>query len=364
MKVLLLPANIASEISNKVKALRDLGIDARGLAFGGSPLQSAENINLIMREHGKNEYLRVFRAAKCLYDWIKWADVLHWVGAFDSLTFSVERLGVNIKKLDKKILQRFDKPGVVEWLGSDIRNPEIDCKINRFYKYAFANGYEYAAYESRKTSLTNQKDFAEMNFYPLEFIGMEHYIDRELFPKRFRVRQTVVLAEHEPKFPDTENKKPLIVHSPSAPIAKGTKYILEAVEKLKNSYDFEFKLVENMERREALKIMRDSDIFVDQLILGAHGVAAVEAMAFGKPVICYINSEIGKNYPPDLPIINADPENIFEKLEMLLKNPTLRNETGKQSRKYVEKYHDDEKMARQLVEIYAQVIELHRRKNG
>ena len=363
MKVLLLPANIASEISNKVSALREIGVDAHGLAFGNSPLQTGENVKIIGHVAGKKDYLRVLKAAKYLYDSISKADVLHWVGAFNSLSFSVEKFGLNVKQLDKKILQRFDKPGVVQWVGSDIRNPEIDFKLNPFYKSAFTNGYEYSDYESRQTSLANQKEFAEMNFFPLEFVGTEHYIDRKLFPKRFRVWQTVVLAEHTPKFPDTDKRKPLIVHSPSAPVAKGTKYVLEAVEKLKTSYDFEFRLVENVERRRALEIVREADVFVDQLILGAHGVASVEAMAFGKPVLCYINPEIGKNYPAELPIINASPENVVEKLEMLLKNPGLRNETGKKSREYVEKYHDDRKMARELVEIYREVIELHKQRS-
>lgn len=363
MKVLLLPTNIASDLSHKVKALRGIGIDARGLAFSSSTVQSADNIKLINSEPGKNEHLRIFRSIKYLYNSIKRADVLHWFGSFDSINFSSQKLNLNIRKIDKKILQRFDKPGVIQWNGSDIRNPEIDCRINRFYRRAFENGYEYADYESAENSLSNQKEFAAVGFYPLEFIGMQHYIDRELFPKRFPVWQSVDLSEHKPNFPSAENKKPLIVHSPTAPVAKGTSFILEAVEQLKSKYDFEFKLVQNIERKKALEIMGDCDIFVDQLILGAHGAAAVEAMAFGKPVICYINEEIGKNYTDDLPLINANPETIAEKLEMLLKNPHLRNEIGKKSRNYVEKYHDERKIAESLVETYQTVIELHKQKN-
>ncbi len=358
MKVLVLPNNIASDISHKVRALRNAGIDARGLTVDFSVYQSADKIKVI--NNRKYDPFRQFRAAHLFYKWIKWADVVHWMWSFDAVNFGIEPFKIN--KIDKKILQLFDKPGVVQWCGSDIRNPEIDCRINPFYRRAFENGYEYAAVESSENSSANQKDFADVGFYPLEFIGMEHYIDRKLFPKCFRVWQSVVLAEHTPKFPSAENKRPLIVHSPTAPVAKGTEYILNAVEILKKKYDFDFCLVQNTARSEALKIMRDCDIFVDQIVLGAHGVAAVEAMAFGKPVLCYINEEIGINYPPDLPIINADPENIAEKLEMFLKNPPLRNEIGIKSRKYVEKYHDDRKIALELTEIYRQVIELHEAK--
>jgi hypothetical protein len=40
-------------------------------------------------------------------------------------------------------------------------------------------GYEYPD-ESRERSYLNQTYFASVNFYPLAFIGMGHYIAREL----------------------------------------------------------------------------------------------------------------------------------------------------------------------------------------
>jgi hypothetical protein len=349
VNILLLPQNIASDLSHKVRALRAAGINARGLASGASPIQTTTDVKIfpnINRKsiRGKIGWLLFFRQMR---QWIKWADVLHWFWSFDDA------------KLDKKFVEGFDKPGVVQWGGSDIRIPDLDFAVNPFYKTAFEDGYEYAFYESRERSLANQRDFADVGFYPLEFVGMERYIDRELFPQRFRVWQSIALAEHEPNYPETNKTKPLLVHSPSAPNAKGTKYILEAVECLKTRYDFDFKLVENMPRREALEIMKRCDIYIDQLILGSHGAAAVEAMAFGKPVVCYINPIIGKNYPPELPVFNANPDNIAEKLETLIKNADFRRELGVKGRQYVEKYHGDKKAADDLVEIYKRVISLH-----
>lgn len=356
MNILLLPQNIASDLSHKVRALKAAGINARGLAFGESPIQTTTDVKIFpnINTHtitGKIGWLSFF---KQMYPWIKWADVLHWFWSF------------NDSKADKKIVRWFGKPGVVQWGGSDIRIPDLDFAVNPFYKTAFSNGYEYAFHESREQSLRNQRDFADVGFYPLEFIGMERYIDRELFPKRFRIWQSIVLSEHEPNYPDTNKTKPLLLHSPSAPVAKGTKYITEAVEHLKTKYDFDFKLVQNMPRSEALQIMSQCDIYIDQLVLGCHGAAAVEAMAFGKPVVCYINPVIGKNYPPELPLFNANPDTIAEKLELLLKNASLRRELGKKGRQYVEKYHDDKKVAGDLIRIYEEVISLHqtgRKKN-
>lgn len=354
MKILLLPQNIASDLSHKVRILKSAGVEARGLAIGNSPIQTATDVKIfsnINRQTFKGK-IGSFLFYRQMYAWIKWADVLHWYWSFGNL------------KIDKKIVQWFDKPGVIQWGGSDIRIPDLDFADNLHYKKAFSEGYEFADQESRENSLKNQKDFADVGFYPLEFIGMERYINRDLFPKRFRIWQSIVLADYEASYPAIEKPKPLVLHSPSAPNVKGTKYVISAIEKLKTRHDFDFKLIEKMPRAEALKIMSQCDVYVDQLILGSHGAAAVEAMAFGKPVVCYINPIIGKNYPKDLPIVNASADNFSEKVEILIKDAALRNELGRQSRKYVEKYHDDRKIARELIEIYKEVINLHRTRRG
>lgn len=355
MNVLLLPYNIASDISHKVRALKSIGINARGLTFGSHTIQTHTDVK-VLPGYSSNPVINRFnqvRAFAELYRAIKWSDVIHWLWDFGTLPLD----------LDKKVLKFFDKPGVIQWCGSDIRIPEVDFEVNPFYESAFNDGYEYT-FESRENSLRNQRNFAEVGFYPLEFIGTAQYIDRNLFPNRFQTWQPLVLSEHSTNYPNPNKEKPLIIHSPSAPFAKGTKHVTRAIENLKLKYEFEFVLVQGMEREKALQIMSQCDIFIDQLILGIHGYAAVEAMAFGKPVIGYINSVIGKEYPSELPIVSASPETITEKLEVLVKDASLRHELGKKGRAYVEKYHDEKKVAKQLVEIYREVIHLHQDKQG
>lgn len=350
MKVLLLPTNIASDLSHKTRALRSIGIEARGLALGGHPIQDAIGIEIFPlrpKRYITNQINRL-RYLKRLRELMEWADILHWFWDFGTLPF----------RLDKLMVQRSGLPGVVQWGGSEIRVPEIDKEINPFYKEAFQQGYEYS-WESRTRSYRTQRDFADVGFYPLEFIGMGHYMDRELFPERFRIWQSVVLSDHEPSIPDPDTNRPLIVHSPTAPVCKGTQHVMEAVELLKPEFDLEFRLVQGMPRPEALELMRSCDIYVDQLIIGMHGSAAVEAMAFGKPVICYINPTIGGEYPPDLPIVSANPDTIYVELKRLLVNGELRNTLGREGRKYVEKYHSDEKIAHELAAIYREVIARH-----
>ncbi|HPO51256.1 MAG TPA: hypothetical protein PK165_00305 [bacterium] len=106
--------------------------------------------------------------------------------------------------------------------------------------------------------------------------------------------------------------------------------------------------------------MKNADIFLDQFVLGAHGMACLEAMAYGKPVLCYIKPSLIPQYPDDLPIVNANPDNLEIVLEELLLNGKKRCELGKQGRAYVEKYHDAMKLSYDLVSIYSKIIEKNR----
>src|SRR3982750_3627806 len=113
MKVFLLPQNYASDLSHKVRALRSLGIDARGLAIGGHAVQTAESISLVPQVKGEplRNRLRRIEFAKHVYEGLKWADVIHWMSGFGRVPF----------RLDAAMARLAAKPGVVQWAGSDIR---------------------------------------------------------------------------------------------------------------------------------------------------------------------------------------------------------------------------------------------------
>ncbi len=130
---------------------------------------------------------------------------------------------------------------------------------------------------------------------------MDLYVKKNLFPKTFITLHRLNVKDFIPI--ETENPIPLVVHAPSRRIAKGSDYILKAVEELKQELDFDFKLLEHMPRQEAMKQVQQCDIFIDQLMLGSHGLSSCEAMSFGKPVMCYIMPAVYENgLPADCPI--------------------------------------------------------------
>ena len=67
---------------------------------------------------------------------------------------------------------------------------------------------------------------------------------------------------------------------------KGTEYIIDAVNKLKEDFNIEFILLENKPQDEVLKLLKEkADIFIEKIVGPSYALSAIEAMAYGIPVI-------------------------------------------------------------------------------
>ena len=87
-------------------------------------------------------------------------------------------------------------------------------------------------------------------------------------------------------------------------------------------------------------------------------MATMEAMAFGKPVMCYIMPRVFEGgLSEECPIVNTNPDNLKEQLIKLITNPQLRHNIGIKSRAFAEKFHDVNKISGQLLEIYKLELE-------
>jgi len=147
----------------------------------------------------------------------------------------------------------------------------------------------------------------------------------------------------------------IILHAPTNRIIKGTKYLIEAVSKLKKEgYPVKLKLLEDVKHDQMKEFCQDADIVIDQLLVGWYGGFAVETMALGKPVICYLNEDLFYVVPwaEDIPIVNANLATLYDKLKWLIENPQERERLGKLDRKFVEKYHNPIKIAKKLIKWY------------
>jgi glycosyltransferase involved in cell wall biosynthesis len=156
--------------------------------------------------------------------------------------------------------------------------------------------------------------------------------------------------------PPSTSGKIKIVHAPSDGTIKGTSAILAALESLKGGYDFELILVEKLPHEEAMRIYRSADLVIDQILAGWYGGFAVEAMAMGKPVLCYLREDDFVNVPDamiaDMPIRNIRPDRLAADIAAALDRRDEWPEWSAQSRCYVETWHDPAKIADAMIKIY------------
>ncbi len=143
-----------------------------------------------------------------------------------------------------------------------------------------------------------------------------------------------------------------IAHAPTLRRKKGTEFVIDAVDKLKKeNFPVELILIENVPANEVKPLYEKCDIIVDQVLYGWYGKVSIEAMALGKPAVCYINPN-WKPYRPDCPIVNAKPENLHDQLRRLIIQPELRESLGKAGVQYARKYHDIRSITDQCVNLY------------
>jgi glycosyltransferase involved in cell wall biosynthesis len=157
-------------------------------------------------------------------------------------------------------------------------------------------------------------------------------------------------------------RPPVVLHAPTHRGVKGTRFVLEAVERLRaEGVDFEFVLVEGLTRDEARRQYERADLLVDQLLAGWYGGLAVELMALGKPVIAYIRHDDLDRVPAELrdqlPVIDARPQTITDVLRRCLTTDRqLLPELGARSRGYVERWHDPVKIAERTKATYERIL--------
>jgi len=102
-------------------------------------------------------------------------------------------------------------------------------------------------------------------------------------------------------------------------------------------------------------LIAECDIVVDQLLIGWYGAVAVEAMALGKPVLCYLREEDLKRFVPfrdRIPIVRTTKETLADDLRTLLGDTARGSELGVAGRRFVEECHDPLKIAQRTIFAY------------
>lgn len=161
---------------------------------------------------------------------------------------------------------------------------------------------------------------------------------------------------YQPVYPSKDGPGRLrIVHAPNHRAFKGTRFLEAAIAELQaEGVPIDLVMVERVPNDEALAIYRSADIIFDQCMIGFHGYFALEAMALGKPVICYIrHPERYLLSPDECPILNVHKDQLKERLRRFATDDRKElHVIGLRSRAYVERYFSVDAFARRLEGAY------------
>src|SRR5215467_302733 len=261
-------------------------------------------------------------------------DVIHYYFGLSFTSWNVYGLKTPLWFRDLKLARRLGRKVFMTLQGCDVRLSARSADRNRYTPCTIG---ECAAAKNCRETLDAQRKFLIDQVIPLAdktFIlnpELMHYVPGATFLPY----ASVDINALRPHYPD--GCKPLtIVHAPSDPSLKGTKYIVEVMERLKKKYEITFKLVQNVPHGEALQLYEQADLLIDQLLFGWYGGIAVELMALGKPVACYLREEDFGCLPGEmieaLPIIRVTKESLESDLERIIADPDQLGALGRRSR--------------------------------
>lgn len=274
-----------------------------------------------------------------------------WVKSLYNLYASVLELQ------DLRLLKQLGKGIVVTYQGDDARQGEF---LRSHYKISPADESGYYTHESDRFK---RERIETVNRYADAIFALNPDLLHVLPARaRFMPYAHLDIAGIQP-VPPSSHSVPVVVHAPSHRGVKGTRFVLDAVKRLKSEgIPLDFVLVEGVSYTEAMRMYANADLLVDQLLVGWYGGLGVELMALGKPVVAYIREQDLSFIPAamraELPVVNATPGSIYDVLRDLL---TVRRhelkELGRRCRKYVETWHDPIRVASGLKSAYESIVQ-------
>jgi len=314
------------------------------IVYTDDPYCPNSHINLHLKE--KKPLQSLIIKIKLLFKSLNNYDIYHFYFAKSFFLFN----------LDLPILKMFKKIIIMHYVGSDIRLHKVQNRINPYFNLGI---------QKRNNELCDLIKIIRMAWQSIWFdyciVGKDLLIHaKKAIPERKIIHDIWVgkAISVTDRYIKKSRAEPVIVHAPSNFIVKGTKYVRSAIKTLSaKGYSFTFHIFHKKPHRELMEYLKnDVDIVIDQLLNGAFGIIALEAMSYGIPVCCFIIDDLA-NKIPDLPIVQCNINDLEKKLAELIVDSKKRNQIGEESWKFAKKYFDKEVIYEKLWQIYIDLWE-------
>jgi hypothetical protein len=225
-------------------------------------------------------------------------------------------------------------------MGSDVRDYNVFKEQYRLDRWSFPIEYRTPPLEDKLRALRIHERYADAIFSVPDQMG--------LALRPYHHLQVPIRLE-DMRFNIPGRDVPKVVHAPSAPAAKGTDVIEQALATLQaEGVEFEYVSLRDVPRADLLGILADADVLVDELIGHGPGWLAFEGMASG----CAVATRHLEDSPPCFrpPVLSINEHTIIPRLRELLTDAGLRKSLAGKGRPYVE-------MNNQLPHIVDQVLQ-------
>jgi hypothetical protein len=355
VKVLHLPTSVGQNAWHLAQGEKALGADSKVLVYESSFLDYSSDIQMNLQATsnaaGKLARLaRTFMAIRSKYD------IFH----FNFGTSLMTSRSRNVHHLDLPFYS--DKAKLfVSYNGCDARQKYPTIARGGI---SACGECQYEPCKSGKLDHSRAEGIRKMSRHVEHMWALNpdlmHFLPAD---KASFLPYAINMPNHAPQWPSTRG--PLkVVHAPTNRDIKGTHYLLEAVERLNaiRQGSIELTLVEGISNEQALRVYREADLVVDQLLIGWYGGFAVEAMLLGKPVVVRIHEDVLKFIPYEMKrdlgesVINANPYNLYDTLVQCLDNRTQLMTVAQAGYEYARKWHSPKHVASLTLERYGAAL--------
>ena len=326
---------IANHISHYIKVFRNRNFIVLGIDYAPNYLQYdldfSQSFDQIAGD--KAQELRLLNTIDLISDF----DVFHFVF---NMTLMSGNLDLHpLKKLGKKVFMHN--------LGSEIRVPSIARNHHPYWQYAedYLSMLNEDVIKQNIHTFSTWVDHCIINDYE-----MKSYVQADY--KHVHMLGLPINLEKYQYKPQVKRDTIHVVHAPTNRSVKGSKYFEAALKQLSEKYPIHYTRVEKMDHDEAMKIYREADIVLDELIIGTYGSLTIECMAMGPCVATFINPSFNTPHNEEIPVWSVNVDNLVQRLDELMSSFELRNELSLRARSYVERNNDVNIIGAKLLEIY------------
>ena len=245
-----------------------------------------------------------------------------------------------LKLLGKKIITPFWGSDIRYWyaFAEEMRSFGAQEEMSPFFEYARSRSG--GSYWDKQRTVRVAEKYSDLIITQPE--------TGQLLTQPY-MRASVPLDLSQYKFNVPGRIKPLILHAPSVPEAKGTDIVLRVIKELKEEgLEFEFRLIEKMPNKELRDLLADSDIVVDELYSATVAGLSAEAMATGNAVLVRYMPDYCK-VPAGCPAINVNKFTLKDNLRQIILDVDRRKKLAGLGRPYVENANDHIKICKDLL---------------